>query len=45
LEDTNISCQVSAIVEDVLRLREEGRYKGDAEALIRTVETAGGTNR
>lgn len=36
LEDTNISCQVTAIAEDVLRLRDEGRYKGDAEALVRT---------
>ena len=45
LKDTNISCQVSAILEDVLRLRDEGRYKGDAEALIRTAETAGRTNR
>lgn len=44
-DDANISCQVAAILEDVLRLRTEERYKGDAEALVRTAGVVGTVNR
>ena len=34
-KDSNISCQVQSILDDILHLQASGHYKGDSEALLR----------